>query len=179
MSVSKGSNHSKIAKLVELFNQLACDQGDHTIQSISNNPISLTVQHLEQLLGMLLDPMSFPELHQFAEGLKKAYQRIEQEVIRRCENKSTGNLEILLGTIGLVCFTLDLLNISEQQSQDTSSPDLCWSQTLLKKPAVQNWFKQIYAPKAIASAPSYRFAYFYRKATTHSINSFVASRSLP
>jgi len=146
MSVSKGSNHSKIAKLVELFNQLACDQGDHTIQSISNNPISLTVQHLEQLLGMLLDPMSFPELHQFAEGLKKAYQRIEQEVIRRCENKSTGNLEILLGTIGLVCFTLDLLNISEQQSQDTSSPDLCWSQTLLKKPAVQNWFKQIYAP---------------------------------
>jgi serine/threonine protein kinase len=111
------------------------------MQIAYNNLSLLTTSNLEQVLGTLLDPMSFPELHHFAEGLKKAYRCVEKE---RVTNSS--NLGSLLGAIGLVCFTLDLLNIAECQCQTASLPDLSWSQMLLTNPEVQRWFKQVYVP---------------------------------
>jgi serine/threonine protein kinase len=139
--VSKRRIAPKTITLVELLSQLAYDQSDQTMQRAYNNLALLTADNIEQVLGTLLDPMSFPELHHFAEGLKKAYQRVEKESVT-----SPSNLGSLLGAIGLVSLTLDLLNIAEWQGQATSPPDLGWSQVLLKEPAVRYWFKQVYAP---------------------------------
>ena len=130
---------SKVITLAELLSQMACDQGNQMMQKAYDNLALLTTDNLEQVLGTLLDPMSFPELHRFAEGLRKAYRRVEKDRV-------TSNLGSLLGVIGLVCLTLELLNIAERQGRVASPSELGWAQTLLKEPAVQYWFKQVYAP---------------------------------
>jgi serine/threonine protein kinase len=135
----------KTTTLAKLLNQLACDQSDQTMQEAYDTLSLLTTTSIKRVLGTLLDPIAFPDLLTFAEGLRKAYQRVNKE-------KGTRKAEKLLGAIGLVCLMLELLIIAEQQSQGIS-PELSWPQTLLKEPAVLDWFKQIYAPDANLTTP--------------------------
>jgi serine/threonine protein kinase len=137
----KGVSVTKTITLAELLSHLASAQDDQTMQEAYDHLSLLTATNIKQVLGVLLDPISFPDLASFAEGLKKAYQRVNKERVTR-------NAEKLLGVIGLVSFMLELLRIAEQLSQDASSPELRWSQTLLKEPTVLYWFKQVYAPDA-------------------------------
>lgn len=130
----------KTMTLAELLSQLARDQSDEVMRQAYSHLTLLTTSNIERVLGMLLDPMSFSDLETFAQGLKAAYGRVQQD------NNGTGNLGPLLGTIGLVCFTLELLNKAKRQDQDVSSTDLAWPQTLLEEPTVQHWFQQVYAP---------------------------------
>jgi serine/threonine protein kinase len=139
---------SKTSLLTTVLSQLACEQGDQTIQKAYHDLPSLTTANIKRVLETLLDPIAFPEPFIFAEGLRKAYQRLSKDNV-------TGNVEKLLGAIGLICLTLELLKVAEQQCQGTSVPELSWPQTLLKEPAVLYWFKQIYAPEVgLATHPS-------------------------
>lgn len=138
--VPKNGTLSSTITLTELLSPLADNQSDKIMQKVYDNRSLLTLGTLKHVLETLLDPTSFPEPHHFAEGLKKAYRCVEKE---RVNNPDLGHL---LGAIGLVCLTLDLLSIAENQGQAASPPDLSWPQTLLINANVQYWFKQIYEP---------------------------------
>jgi len=141
----------KSIKLGKLLNQIAHNQDDKTMQEayeaynklVQNAPTSTRLERvlksdLEQLLGSLLDPMSFPNRNEFAEGLKQAYQRVQEDGT---------TLDNLRGAIGLVCFMLELLDAAEKQKQD-QAPSLDWPNELLKDSAVRDWFKKVYAPQS-------------------------------
>lgn len=131
--------------LATLLIKLAHGADDQTIRQGVYNELDhlalLTTPNVEDVLGTLLDPMSFPDLQEFAEELKEAYQCVKNDNVT-----STRNLELLLGAIGLICFTLELLNVTERRSRNSSSADLTWPETLIKEPAVRHWFKEVYAP---------------------------------
>lgn len=133
--------------LATLLIKLAHDSDVQTIrQEVYNKlytpaPGLLTTSNIEDVLGTLLDPMSFPDRHKFTKELNEAYRHVKNDKVT-----SSINLELLLGAIGLICFTLELLNVAEWRSRNRSSPNLDWPKTLIKEPAVQYWFKEVYAP---------------------------------
>jgi len=134
-------SHLLAPTLADLFSQLAGNQDNQTMQKAYDYLGLLTRANIEQVLGMLLDPMAFSDLQEFAKGLKLAYLRVQKDNVT-----SKKPLGFLLGAIGLVCFTLELLNISQQRSQNVSSVDLDWPQMLIKDPAVWYWFREVYKP---------------------------------
>jgi serine/threonine protein kinase len=143
--------------LNKLLKQVADDQDNQTMQEVYATYDELTQQHptdleemlkssLEQVLGSLLDPVFVPKRDEFAQGLKKAYQRVQKD-------GRTRNLGNLQGAIGLVCFMLELMDIAEQQSRTSSLLKLDSPQTLLNDQNVRYWFMQVYTPdpKSLAS----------------------------
>lgn len=148
-----GHNSINLEKLLHL---VAHNQDDETIQVVQGeyetynklaqrNLRTRTVfenelkSGLENVLKSLLSlvPMSFRNRNECAEGLKKAYERVKKEGTP---------LDRLRGAIGLVGFMLELLDIAERQGRTSSPINLQWAQELLDDAAVQNWFKEVYAP---------------------------------
>ncbi len=149
------AGHNSI-NLEMLLHQVAHNQDDKTIQEVQREyeTYNKLAQRnlrtraeledglksgLENVLKSLLSlvPMSFKNRSECAEALKKAYERVKKEGTP---------LDKIRGAIGLVCFMLELLDIAERQGRTSSPINLKWAQELLGDAAVQNWFKEVYAP---------------------------------
>lgn len=136
----------KPSNLEEILRQLADNEDEETLrktyEACENSLTLLTSASLERVLASLRDtaPMGFLNRNEFAQKLKQAYQRMPKNGIPP---------DNLRGAIGLVCFTLELLNISEKDIAEKQSqvPSLDWPQELLKDPAVREWLKKVYAPE--------------------------------
>lgn len=143
------------SRLEELLRQLAKKQDDETMREVCEayeiRPGLLTLASLELVLGSVLDPMFFQNRNESTQGLKQAYQLMP---------KGNTNLDKLRGAIGLVCFTLELLDVAKKQNQDQTF-SLDWPNKLLGDSAVRDWFKEVYAPPeqnraAIQNSPTKR-----------------------
>src|SRR5260370_4233920 len=58
----------------------------------------LTTPNIEDVLGTLLDPMSFPDRHRFTKELKEAYRHVKKDQ----SDDTNRKLVRLLGAIGLI-----------------------------------------------------------------------------
>lgn len=137
---------NKSNNLEEILHQLADNEDEEalrkTYEAYENSLTLLTSASLERVLASLRDTaqMGFLNRTEFAQKLKQAYQRMP---------KNGTPLDDLRGAIGLVCFTLELLIISEKDIAEKRSqaPSLDWPQELLKDSAVREWLKKVYAPE--------------------------------
>src|SRR5947209_6184994 len=143
--------------LEKLLVQLACNQNTKTMRETLANLAPLTTANLERVLRSLLDPGSFyiddfPTLDNFEEKLRKEYQRLREDMEawkaywRRLNNSSTVEPEELQGALGLICFTIQLLNIASYRDQALSTTTRERLQDLLDDLTVRNWFYKIYEP---------------------------------
>jgi serine/threonine protein kinase len=136
--------------LETLLKQIAQNQNDQTMREALMNRSLLTTERLQSVLRSLLDPTLVDD--NFLKGLRKEYERLQSGLVlksRRSQRDITF-LEELQGAIGLVCFTLGILN--EAGSWDQKQPNASheWLQELFCDRTVRYWFYKVYEPSVPA-----------------------------